>query len=48
MKVFIKNMVSIRCKMIVRSELQAIGIKYTTVELGEADLEKPLTPSMHE
>lgn len=35
-------MVSIRCKIIVRSELENMGIHYTTVELGEVQIsEKP-------
>jgi len=38
MKLFIKNMVCIRCKMVVRSELERIGIQYKVVELGEAEL----------
>ena len=38
MKLFIKNMVCIRCKMVVRSELERLGIQYKVVELGEAEL----------
>ena len=38
MKLFIKNMVCIRCKLVVRSELERIGIPYKVVELGEAEL----------
>ncbi len=36
-------MVSIRCKMIVKSELETLGIKYYLVELGEAELFKEIT-----
>ena len=36
MKLFLKYMVSIRCKMIVKSELEKMGLHYTSVELGEA------------
>ena len=43
MKIFIKNMVSIRCKMIVRSELQSLAIGHTAVELGEVELVKELS-----
>src|SRR5271169_4854434 len=39
MKLFLKYMVSIRCKMLVKSELEKLGIKYKTVELGEAETE---------
>src|ERR1700761_3695966 len=35
MKLFIKNMVSIRCKMVVISELEKLNLIYTSVELGE-------------
>ena len=31
-------MVCIRCKMVVKSELKKIGVHYTTVELGEAEI----------
>jgi AraC-like DNA-binding protein len=32
-------MVSIRCKMLVKAELEKLGIQYTKVELGEAEVE---------
>lgn len=38
LKLFIKNMVSIRCKMIVRSILENMGLGYTVVESGEVDI----------
>ena len=38
MKLYIKYMVSIRCKMIVKSELKKLGLHYSTVELGEAEI----------
>lgn len=42
MKIFIKNMVSNRCKLIVKSELDKLGIEYNMLALGEVDLvEKP-------
>lgn len=41
-------MVSIRCKMIVRSELESIGIEHSVVELGEVELLKELPASQHE
>jgi len=31
-------MVCIRCKMVVRSELEKLGLHYTLVDLGEADI----------
>src|SRR6188768_801906 len=48
MKIFIKNMVSIRCKMIVRSELESLGIKQCMVELGEVDIVKELSKTQIE
>src|SRR5690242_2239582 len=38
LKLYIKNMVCIRCKIVVREELTKLGISYTTVDLGEADI----------
>jgi AraC-like DNA-binding protein len=39
MKLYVKYMVSIRCKMILKSELERMGIRYKTVDLGVADIE---------
>src|SRR3982750_2421880 len=42
MKLLIKNMVSLRCKMIVKSELEKLGLHANIVELGEVEVsEKP-------
>jgi AraC-like DNA-binding protein len=38
MKLYIKNMVCSRCKMVVRAELEKAGLGYTAVELGEVVL----------
>ncbi len=38
MKLFIKNMVSNRCKMIVKSELKKLGLHYILIELGEVEI----------
>jgi AraC-like DNA-binding protein len=43
MKIFIKYMVSIRCKMLVKSELDKLHIPYISVELGEVQLERNIT-----
>jgi len=43
MKVYIKNMVCIRCKMVVKDELTKLGLHYTSVELGEADIVETLS-----
>jgi hypothetical protein len=44
MKLLIKNMVSRRCKMIVEAELTALGLTFCTVELGEVETGRDLTP----
>jgi len=38
MKLYIKNMVSNRCKMIVKSQLEKFGWHYIFVELGEVEV----------
>ena len=43
MKLFIKYMVSIRCKMLVKAELERIGLHYMTVELGEVNIMEEIT-----
>lgn len=37
-KLFIKNMVSLRCKMVVKAMLENLGLHYSTVELGEVEI----------
>jgi AraC-like DNA-binding protein len=37
-------MVSIRCKMMVKAELDKLGLHYGTVELGEVEIMETLTP----
>jgi YesN/AraC family two-component response regulator len=43
MKLLIKNMVSLRCKMIVRSELEKMHLPFTVVELGEVEITAELS-----
>ncbi len=43
MKLIIKNMVSLRCKMIVKSELQQMGLHFAVVELGEVAIMEKLS-----
>ena len=43
MKLLIKNMVSLRCKMIVKSELENMGLHFTVVELGEVEITEELS-----
>jgi len=37
-------MVSIRCKMLVKAELEKLGLHYKKVELGEAEIEEDISP----
>ncbi len=41
-------MVSIRCKMVVKSELEKLGLHYTSVELGEINIVETLSPQQSE
>jgi AraC-like DNA-binding protein len=43
MKLFLKYMVSIRCKMMVKAELQKMGLHYRKVELGEVEIEEDIS-----
>ena len=43
MKLLIKNMVSLRCKMIVKSELEKMHLQFTVVELGEVEIMEELS-----
>jgi len=43
MKLFIKYMVSLRCKMVVKSALDKLGLHYTKVELGEVEIMENIT-----
>ena len=42
MKLYIKNMVCNRCKMVVKSELEKLGYQPVTVELGEVEIDRDL------
>jgi YesN/AraC family two-component response regulator len=41
-------MVCIRCKMVVKDELTKLGLHYTSVELGEAEVVDLLSPEQHD
>ena len=43
MKLFIKYMVSTRCKMVVKFELNKLGVNCVKVDLGEVELKDDLT-----
>ena len=41
-------MVCIRCKMVVKEVLTKLGLHYTSVELGEAEVLENISPEQHE
>lgn len=45
---YIKNMVCIRCKMVVKTELEKLGLHYTTVELGEVEIMEDISSEQHD
>ena len=44
MKLYIKNMVCIRCKLVVKSELDKMGFHYSNVDLGEVEIMEEISP----
>ncbi|MFH7004659.1 AraC family transcriptional regulator [Flavobacterium bizetiae] len=48
MTLYIKNMVCARCKMVVKSELDKLGLQTISVELGEVELQNDITDSQKE
>ncbi|HCN84289.1 MAG TPA: AraC family transcriptional regulator [Sphingobacteriaceae bacterium] len=44
MKLYIRNMVCIRCKMIVKQELKKLSLHYVIVELGEVEILEDISP----
>lgn len=48
MKLYIKYMVSLRCKLMVKEELEKLGIKYVTVDLGVVDLLEDISPEQRQ
>jgi AraC-like DNA-binding protein len=43
MKLYIKNMVCSRCIMVVKSELEKLGLQLLRVDLGEVEMQSPVT-----
>ena len=48
MRLYIKNMVSTRCKLLVKSELDNLELGYKTVDLGEVELEENISDQKRE
>lgn len=45
MKIYIKNMVCNRCRMMVKAEFELLGLHPLSIELGEVELENALSDS---
>lgn len=48
MKLYIKYMVSIRCKMVVKAELDKLGLHYGVVNLGEVNIYEAISEEQRE
>jgi AraC-like DNA-binding protein len=48
MKLYIKYMVSLRCKMFVKDELKKLGINFISVDLGVVEINGDLTANQRE
>jgi len=48
MKLYIKYMVSLRCKMMVKEELKKLGIKYVIVDLGMVEILEDISKKQRE
>jgi AraC-like DNA-binding protein len=44
LKLYIKNMVCIRCQMVVKAELEKVGLQYVYVNIGEAEVIDDVLP----
>ena len=43
MKLYIKFMVSLRCKLLVKQELEKLGLQYSSIELGMIELKENIS-----
>ena len=48
MKLYIKYMVSFRCKMLVKSKLDKLGLHYGSVDLGEVEIREDITDELRD
>ena len=47
MKLYIKYMVSLRCKMMVKEELKKLRLNFGTIDLGTVEIFENITPLQH-
>ena len=48
MNLYIKYMVSLRCKMMVKEELKTLGLHYVSVDLGMVEIMEEMTQEQHD
>jgi len=48
LKLYIKYMVSLRCKLMVKDELEKLGLHYVVLDLGMVEVMEEITPQQHE
>ena len=48
MELFIKNMVSLRCRMVVQEELKKLGVRYSSIDLGIVEIPENITQQQRE
>jgi AraC-like DNA-binding protein len=48
MKLYIKNMVCVRCETLVKSELEKMGLPFQSVRSGEVEIKEDLSPEKRE
>ena len=48
MKLYIKYMVSLRCRLLVQEELHKLGLHYVVLELGMVDILEDISPEQRE
>ncbi len=48
MVLYIKYMVSLRCRLMVQEELKKIGLRYVEVDLGSVEIMEEITPEQRE
>ena len=47
MTIYIQYMVSTRCKLLVKSELENLGIPYSAIDLGEVEMPENLSTEQY-
>ncbi len=48
MKLFIKHMVSLRCRMVVQKELEKLGLRHVNIDLGMVEIPEDITHKQRE